>query len=750
MGSQSVAKNLFVSQFRWLSALPLLIVIALLVVISLTTLSSTNARTGGLREDVFDFFQRVSPASERSASEFHIIHIDAESIERVGPWPWPRSLIADLTTEAKEAGASGVVYAEPVDAKDPLSPETIGDFWLSGARDNALASQLALLPATDLMLARSISQTNGIITAAPGASGDRLGRADFSKSDFISVTTGSSDFVGLPSAQVRLPIKRELANAATLSVASLPTDDDGVFRALPIIWEVDGTPVLATAAAAARTALGIDGIIVDVAGTAVTSSGSSITGITFDETHFDLTDMATLRFFPSRRLDVETTPAWRLLQTDTPLPQLENKVVMIGLDGDIGQTVRTSRGKFSTVELHTLLAGQIADGVAASRPAWIGYIEALSVMLLGALAIMWSQRFDFWKALGVAAIVSAIVFLSCYGMFSLNHTLVNPIPGIAALFLGAFSVAGGRTLGVVLKDDNVRGSFQGSLPEPAMKRLRENSDTDLLVGTHRDITVLACELRFLEADLQKAKDASSALTNVMATASQSLKDAIIETGGAVDQADGGKIYGYFNAPMETADHVRAGCSSALRLVESLDKINAELEASTRLHGIQIHLAVGIATGSCLVGPMGHGRTNRYSAIGPAVEMATFLRKQAEKYGPAIICDETVYRQTHHHFAFLELDQFATSKQERAFSIHALVGNPFIKSSKSYRSLEDAHRKMLTAYREGDFAGAQNFLAEARKSPGARIALFDIYEQRLMEWSGAEKPADWDPTEIVSV
>ena len=131
-------------------------------------------------------------------------------------------------------------------------------------------------------------------------------------------------------------------------------------------------------------------------------------------------------------------------------------------------------------------------------------------------------------------------------------------------------------------------------------------------------------------------------------------------------------------------------------------------------------------------------------------MASFLRKQAEKYGPAIICDETIYRQTHHHFAFLELDQFATGKEERAFSIHALVGNPFIKSSKSYRSLEDAHRKMLSAYREGDFASAQNFLAEARKSPGARIALFDLYEQRLTQWNGREKPTDWDPTEIISV
>ena len=58
--------------------------------------------------------------------------------------------------------------------------------------------------------------------------------------------------------------------------------------------------------------------------------------------------------------------------------------------------------------------------------------------------------------------------------------------------------------------------------------------------------------------------------------------------------------------------------------------------------------------------------------------------------------------------------------------------------------------MLTAYREGDFATAQNFLAEARKSPGARIALFDIYEKRLMEQNGTETPSDWNATQLISI
>lgn len=747
--SSSVAKTLFAARFKWLSALPLLVVIGLLTIIALVTLSNAQTNGGGARADVFDFFQRVSPAEATSTDQFHVIHIDAESIERVGPWPWPRSLIADLVSESTEAGAKAVVYTEPVDAKDPLSPETIGDFWLSGARDDALARQLALLPGTDLMLARSLAKTKGVISAAPFATDNRLARADTNNSTTFVFADASSASIGLPAASIRIPIKDDLNSAATLSVAALPMDSDGIFRSLPLLWAIDGIPVPSIALEAARAANSTNEIQLTISDTNVSSSGKTITGLTLGDHHFPLTEKSAVRFYPSQKIDVTTTSAWRILQTNTPLPHFNGKVILIGLDKDISTPVRTPRGEFSRVELHTLMAGQLASGVVASRPPWIGYFEALSVMLLGAAAIMWSQRLDFWKAVGIAAFASLIIFATAYGTFSFSATLIDPIPAITALFLGAFSVAGGRSLGVVLKDDSVRGSFQGALPEPAMKKLREDNSSTLLEGIHRDITVLACELSLLDADSRRQVGQPDEMTNIIAAACQSLKKAIIETGGAVDQADGGKIFGYFNAPLESADHVRSGCSSALRLVESLDKINTELDASSRLHGVQIHLAIGIATGPCLIGPMGQNRSNRYSAIGPAVEMAAFLRRQAEKYGPAIICDEPVYRQTHHHFAFLELDQLTTESHERAFAIHALVGNPFIKSSKSYRTLEDAHRKMLSAYRDGDFENALTFLAEAKKSPGARIALFDLYEDRIKKQrSSYNESLEWDPTEKV--
>ena len=299
-------------------------------------------------------------------------------------------------------------------------------------------------------------------------------------------------------------------------------------------------------------------------------------------------------------------------------------------------------------------------------------------------------------------------------------------------------------------NDSVRGSFHGSLPEPTMKKLREEGAAEILDGDYRPLSVLACELRLVDEDLEKLADTPDDVTKLIASACIDLRKAIIDAGGAADQAEGGKIFAYFNAPLENADHINAACAGALRLIESMDKVNAELEASPRLRGVQLHLAIGVASGDCFVGPMGHGRNNRYSAVGPAVDMATFLRRQAEYYGPAIICDETVYRKTHHHFAFLELDRLKTNKSDKPTSIFALVGNPFIKSSKSYRALDEAHRKLLAAYREGDVETARVYLLKAKESPGAKIALFDIYEQRLREMAENGAPKDWDGAHSVVV
>ncbi len=742
-----VARNIFAAQFRWLSALPLLIVIFLLAVIAIGALSGAHSPSAGNREALFDYYQRFKPASSGAAQSFHVIAIDRESVDRIGPWPWPRTILAEIAKEAVDAGARGVIVVEPVDAPDPLSPETIGEFWLAGARDEAFARQLALLPGTDETLAAALSGARAAVAIADSGAGAEasLGqqRADARGLSWLSMSAAGSDYLSLPAARERFDVNPALAASAQRAVGALDPDSDGVLRRAPVLWSVSGQATPSVALEAAIMASPENRVQVVTDASAVTVAGRLPSSIAVSGRRISLAPDTSMRLYLPRQMLTAQTPAWRVLDSGASNSQLKGAVVLIGRDIDQSPPVATARGNISAAQAHALAARQILSGTSLSRPGWAGYAEAIAVMLLGAAAIMWSQRLDFWKALGIAAAVSVFLLLLSVGAFAMSATLLNPLPASLALFIGAFSVAGGRSLGVVLRDDSVRGSFQGSLPEPTMKKLREEGAAEILDGDYRPVTILACELRLADDDMQRMSNTPDDVTKLMATACADLRKTIIETGGAAEQADGGKLFAYYNAPLENADHIEAGCAAALRLIESMDKTNAEVEASSRTRGVQLHLAVGVASGECFIGPMGHGRSNRYSAIGPAADTAAFLRSQAEIYGPAIICDETVYRKSHHHFAFLELDRLRTKHAEKPVSIFALVGNPFIKSSKSYRTLEENHRQLLAAYRAGDWAAARASLAKVKESPGSKIALFDIYEERIQKMADKGAPADWD-------
>lgn len=742
---------MFTARFRWLSALPLLVVIGALAVIALGALSGAQSPNARGREMLFDYYQRLKPASLDGAPSFHLVLIDRDSLDRIGPWPWPRTILADLAEAAHGAGAKGVVLAEPVDSPDPLSPKVIGDFWLGGARDDELARQLALLPSTDAALAAALTGGDSAIAAANAPPDDpfsenALQRVDLHGIDWLNLGAGQSDFVALPAGVMRYAVDEALLESAQLTVSALAPDPDGVVRRLPLLWALDGRPAPALALAAARLAA-TDGaaapVILDADPSSVSARGQLISGLSLDGRKLAVSRTGVIRLYAPKSVNLPSTPAWRILSGAGSNRQLEDAVVIVGTDASLGENVRTARGPLPAAAVHALAAEQILAGATLNRPGWAGYAEAIAVMLLGAAAIMAAQRLDFWQALGVAALISVLLLVISFAAFSTQSLLLNPLPPALALLIGAFSVAGGKSLGVALRDDSVRGSFHDSLPESAMKQLREDGRGEILDGVMRQITVLACELRLTDDDLDRLSATPDDVSKIMASASLNLRRIIIDTGGAVDQAEGGRLFAYYNAPLEAADHIEAACSAALRLVESMDKINAELESSSHTRGVQVHLAIGIATGECFTGPMGHGRHNRYSAIGPAVDMASFLRRQSEYYGPAMICDETVYRQSHHHFAFLELDRLRTNRSERLTGIYALIGNPFIKSSKSYRALDETHRQMLAAYRSGDLTKAKAMLEKSKSSPGAKIALFDIYEERIRKLSEEGVPEGWD-------
>lgn len=726
-----------------------MLVVFALMAIAINALVNAQSTDAPMREALFDFYQRLKPAPSRARSPVHIVSIDAESLERMGPWPWPRTLVAQLVDESIEAGAKGVLIAEPLDVPDPLSPETIGDFWLKGAQDNALAEQLQQLPRTDEVLAQSMSN----IASASGIAADQYNthndipseRADLTEIDILSSLDNDVEYLGLPSIKVPYRLNQALEAASRPVVLNLAADNDGIIRRSHILWSLNGRPISSLSMEAARLALGATKIELDTDTTSTTTSGKRPIGFNIDDQKINLYANGTLYHYPPRRSNISSTAAWKLLDNSASRQPFKDSVILIGRNMETAASVRTPRGRLAPVTVHAMTADQIANGISLKRPIWIGYIEAIAVMLFGATAIIAAQRIMFWQAIMLAIGASLLLFGISASIFSMQSYLLSPILPSIAMFVGILSVAGGKSVGTVLFDDNIRTAFKGMLPEPAMRALRDDRTQSILKGANRKISVLSCELRITDEDLNSLTDNPEYVSEIMATASHNLRNIILNIGGVVDQAEGGRLYAYFNAPVETADHVEKACAAALAMIEGMDKTNIVLAGTRQTAHIQVHLAIGIASGPCFTGSMGHGRNNRYSAIGQAVDLAQLLRRQSEYYGPAIICEDQIYRDSHHKYAFLEVDRLHIDNEERPLQVHALIGNPFIKSSKSFRELESSHRAMIQAYRAGKDEDAQKHLEAVRKFPAAKISLYDIYEERIQSLKEEGAGPNWDGT-----
>ncbi len=166
------------------------------------------------------------------------------------------------------------------------------------------------------------------------------------------------------------------------------------------------------------------------------------------------------------------------------------------------------------------------------------------------------------------------------------------------------------------------------------------------------------------------------------------------------------------------------------------------------------IEIGIASGPCFAGPLGVGARNRYAVIGEAVSLATRLRARSVLYGPAIVTDDAVFDALRHHYAFLDLDLVRLDGGE-ARGVYGLVGNPFLKASKAFRTLADTQRELLMCWRAGDFAGATVQLQRLRALPGVRDAYIDLFDARLEVARASEarrRATDlgFDPAEVLAL
>lgn len=346
---------------------------------------------------LFDLWQRLSPRPA-APSQVEIVWIDEASVRTMGPWPWPRYLMARLVEKlaADKPRAIGLdmLFSEP----DRNSPENFASLYPE--LPAPVAERIRALPNMDDVFGRVIGKAPVILGLA-GKDAKPLSdppllviEAHFSRPLPRGVKSWGQALVNTP------PID---AVALGHGILNGDRDPDGKVRTVPLLGRIAGESAPGFALELARVALDVETIEPVVSGNGVTA------------VRLSTLELPTL---PDGRMHVpfraedgrNAISALDILYDLPPSKRVRDKVVIVGLSGaGTADVIATplDRQTYGAV-VHADAVEAMLEGRPLYRPGWAWILEGLLTILLVGIAIRLLPKL---KGIGPAASATGLVGL---------------------------------------------------------------------------------------------------------------------------------------------------------------------------------------------------------------------------------------------------------------------------------------------------------------------------------------------------
>ncbi len=700
-----------------------------------------------LRSLVFDAYQRVSPRAFDPALPVRVVDIDEESLKRVGQWPWPRTVLADLVTKLGQNGAAAIGFDMVFPEPDRMSPANTLRFWPNAEALAGLRQEIEKLPSNDQVFAEAIGTAPvvlGFIAAPQGTSFPET------KAGFAHGGDDPKLFAPYyPGAAASLKELQDKAQGSG-SLNWIP-DHDQIIRRMPMVIRVGDTLYPSFAADMLRLAQGASTYMVKSSGASGEKAFGEQTGIVKIRVgDFEIPTEADgqmwIRFTPEAK--ERYLPAWKVLNGEIGREDLEGRLLLIGTSaaGLLDLRATPLDASVPGVSLHAQAIEQILQGSFLQRPDFATAAELLYILVIGLLIAFLIYRMG---ALGSAvlggAAVAAVIGISWYA-FDAFGWLVDPIyPAVA---LTAIYLVG--TLVVFLRTERernrVRHAFSHYMAPALVERLANDPSRLKLGGETRDMTLLFSDVRGFTG-ISEGLDAEE-LTRFLNSLFTPLSNIILEEQGTIDKFMGDAVMAFWNAPLDDSLHPSHACSAALRMMREMVNLNERWREEAEAKGRPfkpVQLGIGLNTGICCVGNLGSETRFDYSVIGDNVNVASRLEGQSKTYEVGTVVGQSTTARAP-DFAFLELDLLKVKGKTEATRIFALLGDSALKQSQGFIALAERHGELLARFRAKDWDAAEALSRECERLNTSRLdRLYALYRERIDYFRVNPPPPHWDGT-----
>jgi adenylate cyclase len=677
----------------------------------------------GLRNFVFDSFQRMAPRQYDPDAPVRVVAIDEGSLTTFGQWPWPRTRLAELTKKLVELGAAAIVFDFVFAEPDRMSLENI----LSSIPDESIKKELTRklngTPTNDQYFAASIAMAPAVLGTTLIASVDSLISLVKNWDAYVESGAGSLPkkaglviagddpraFVPIFSAVVA-PLG-VLANAAAgVGATNWLPDRDQVVRRIPLFGLGPSGLTPSLALEALRVAQSEKTYVIRSSNASGESAFGEHTGVNAVKVgaieiatgaHGDI--LPRYRHFDSGR----NISAADVLENRAQRSEFDGRIVFVGATaiglGDVRATPLDS--SVPGVEIHAQIVESLLSNKLLSRPDWApGFEFTFAIVSFAGVAAVLFVALPSVSVIFALAVV-ALSFASSFYLFDQKGVLVDPAyPSLTAM--SAFGI-GTVTLWSFerIAKRSIHQAFGKFLAPAVVDQLVAHPERLVLGGETRELTVLFSDLRNFSG-LSEGLSAHD-LTSFMNDYLTPMTDAILELQGTVDKYIGDAIVAFWNAPLDLLAHPRKAVSAALRMRSALADFNEDRAAKAREAGVVFRdavMGIGLNLGPCNVGNMGSIRRFDYSILGDTVNLASRLEGVCKIFGVDVVASAAV-RDAAAEFAWLDLGRVIVKGRRSPTAIFTIVGDAMAAMKSEFLEWKESHDTMLRAYEAREFADA---------------------------------------------
>ncbi len=539
-----------------------------------------------------------------------IVAMDEPSINKLGPFPWPRSVHANLLQKLKEARVVG--FDVMFDA--PKNPEE------------------------DDVFATAIKEHSRVVLA--------------------NTFSFEQDDQGNLVQVCMMPINYFLDVVAGIGFVNIPTDPDQVVRRITLVdVNTTETPIPSFGLAVALAAKGISPAAIKLSPGQLSTGGEKIP---LDNLNRAMPD------FWGPRGTFKTISYIDVLEGKISPAFFKDKIVLVGdttaLGHDFLATPYTTANMVKSgtlpppgVEIHaSTIQSFLSQNWYRQVPSSANIIFLFIVGLLTSLFVYgrgpWKGLFG---TLAVALVCTSVVFACWQARWWLN--LAAPL---ALILLTYAAMTAADFIQAEMARRRTKAMFSRYVSPDVVEELMLDPDKVSLGGRRQDLTVMFCDIRgFTAYSENKAPEEVVSRLNEYLTA---ITHVIFRCGGTLDKYLGDGLMAVFGAPVFYPDHIERSILAAAEIQRVIEELNRKW---TQASAPPLMVGVGINTGSVLVGNVGSPERMDYTVIGEDVNLASRVEGLTKTFGTLIIISERSVRQ---------LDDAAPLKQSLCYLGNAEV------------------------------------------------------------------------------